>query len=91
MDVHTVLVPEWFKDGDNPDNPLGSRAVRAAHVATAVKQHYELSDLLAMSGANPGIDDRVDRVLQAHPVRAAQTQPEELTIQLLNDHHFNEH
>ena len=65
FDVSRLVVPPAFTDASNDRNPLGSTRVRAELLRVACKDAYELSDMLAYSAANAGLDNRVDELLQS--------------------------
>ena len=92
FDVSRLVVPPAFTDASNDRNPLGSTRVRAELLRVACKDAYELSDMLAYSAANAGLDNRVDELLQsAQSTPGGGLDDEGEPVTLYGDGHFRTH
>ena len=93
LDASRLVVPPAFIDASNNRNPLGSTRVRDELLRVACKDDYALSDMLAYSAANPGLDNRVDELL----LQSAQSTPggglddEREPVTLYGDAHLRAH
>lgn len=91
----SVTVPTDTVDSANVNNPYGSKKIRKLHMNKILQDEYELHDVLPLTAVNPGLDRRVDALLQQHhEAEAVDTlavdEGAQETLQLLNDLHLGE-
>ena len=95
--ANRITVPSTTVDATNKHQPYGSLEVRRHHLELACKDEYELNEMLPLASVNPGIDNRVDTLLEqsgsSQQGGATDTfNGAELgeTMQMLNDVHMAE-